>query len=263
MENNDSVSMPPVGGVAPDQPVEQPSAQPASTPLGVTSPVAPTLSKPLKTRAGGETSLLKTVIIILLALLLVGALGLAYYFFSEYRAARTNVDEQIDVAVLDAVKAREDELLAKFEEDYKYPYDSLTGPEDFGSLSLKYPRTWSAYTYKDGSSGEYLVFLHPDKIPQNPQNSTTVLALRVQIKSESFETATNRFAGFVKRGVLTSSIVQIDGHDATRYDGQFTSNFTGSVVLIKIRDKVAQIETDAEIHRDDFNKILETITFNE
>ena len=130
-------------------------------------------------------------------------------------------------------------------------------------MSLKYPKTWSAYVAKDASQGgEYDAYLHPAEVPP-VGNANTIFALHVQIKSESFETADNRYKSLVQSGKLTTSVISVGGVDATRYDGTFANNLVGSAVIFKIRDKTVTIETGAEIYRDDFAKILNTITFNQ
>lgn len=243
--------MPPVSpaGSSPNGPITSAGAYAAP-------PVAP-----VKVRSG-DSSLLRIIIIILLALLLIGALLLAYYFYVEYNAARSDVDAQIEAAVLDANKALEDELQAKFAEEEKNPYRTFTGPSDYGSLSFKYPKTWSVYIEKDASrSGDFQAYLHPEEI--HPLSNESINALSVNIVTESYEDATNRYSGKLKNGELTSSVIKINGEDATRYDGVVDRDKTGSVVLIKIRDKVATLQTDAEIYREDFDKILKTITFNQ
>ena len=134
MLNNNSPQMPPVSPVG--------SAPISSAGAYAAPPVAP-----VKVRSG-DSSLLKIIIIILLSLRLIGALLLAYYFYIEYNATRSDVDAQIEAAVLDANKVLEDELQAKFAEEEKNPYRTFTGPSDYGSLSFKYPKTWSVYVEK-------------------------------------------------------------------------------------------------------------------
>lgn len=222
------------------------------------SPISP---PPLPKTSGGEKSLLKTVIIILLTLLFLGATLLAFYFYSEYRESKTDLDAKIDAAVVDASKELEDKLEAEFAEREKTPYATFTGPADYSSLSFKYPKTWSVYIAKDASSGgEFEAYLHPGEV--SPVSATTVNALRVTIKDETTETAEKRYASALKKGNLKASIADINGESATRYDGALNKNFVGSVVILKLRDKTATIQTDAEIYRDDFNQIINSITFN-
>ncbi|MBR3232811.1 hypothetical protein IKF74_00770 [Candidatus Saccharibacteria bacterium] len=237
--------------------------QPPTMPPVMSAPapsVAPSGSAKLAKQ--GNNSLIKTVIIILLTLLLIGGLLLAYYFYNEYKLASTDVDSKVSAAVVAREKEITDKLEAEFAEREKIPYKTFTGPDDYGTLSFKYPKTWSVYVSKDASKGgDFEAYLHPVEVP--PVSNETSLALRVIIRSESFEAADNRYKGLVSSGKLSTSVISVNGTDANRYDGTLPNNLVGSIVIVKIRDKVVTLETDAEIYREDFNNIIETITFNQ
>ena len=209
-----------------------------------------------------NNSLIKTVVIVLLSLLLIGGLLLAYYFYNEYKLASTDVDAKVSAAVVAREKEITDKLEAEFAEREKLNYRTFTGPDDYGTLSFKYPKTWSVYVAKDASKGgEFEAYLHPAEVP--PISNEAVLALRVTIRSESFENADNRYKGLVSSGKLSTSVISVNGADANRYDGTLPNNLVGSIIIFKIRDKVVTMETDAEIYREDFNNIIKTITFNQ
>lgn len=222
--------------------------------------IAPSGSSKLAKQS--NNSLIKTVIIILLSLLFVGGLLLAYYFYNEYRLVSTDVDSKVNAAVVSREKEITDKLEAEFAEREKLNYKTFTGPDDYGTLSFKYPKTWSVYIAKDASKGgDYEAYLHPIEVP--PISNESPLALRVTIRSESFETAADRYKGLVTAGKLATSVISVNGTDANRYDGTLPNNLVGSLAIIKIRDKVVTMQTDAEIYREDFNSIINTITFNQ
>lgn len=233
---------------------------PPVAPAGLTPSVAPSGAQ--KLAKSSNSGLIKTIIIIFLSLLLVAAAGLAIYFYNEYKVSSTDVNSQVAAAVTTREKEITDRLEAEFAEREKIPYNTFAGPADYGSLNFKHPKTWSVYISKDASKGgDFEAYLHPGQV--HPISTTEPIALHVQIKSESFEAATNRYKGLVQNGKATSSVISVGGTDATRYDGTLTNNLVGSVVIFKIRDKTVTIETTAEIYREDFSKILDTITFNQ
>lgn len=244
--DNDSNQMPPVVSASSSAPVSSPSVAPA-----------------IKKHNSGDSSLLKVVIIILLTLLLIGALLLAFYFYTLYTSASSDLDSKIEAAVLEANKEQENLLRAEFDEQEKKPYKTFTGPADYGSLSFQYPKTWSVYIDKDASNGgNFEAYLHPLEIAPINDNQSR-FALEVYITNDTFENAASYYAQKIKDGALKSSVIQINGQDAARYDGELPNGFLGSVVIIKIRDKIAYLQTDAEIYEEDFNKIIETVTFNQ
>ncbi len=88
-------------------------------------------------------------------------------------------------------------------------------------------------------------------------------ALEVSIKTEDASTTAKRYENNIKKGVLSASAITVNSQDATRYDGTLpSSGFTGTAVTFKIRDKIVTLQTDAAIYRDDFEKILSTVTFS-
>ncbi len=229
-------------------------------PNSIIAPAHP-VDLPAKPKADAS-GVLKVAAIVLLVLLLIGAGLLAVYFYSEYQLAQTDLDNKIDAAVLDAVKAREDELEAEFAEREKTPYKTFTGPADYGSLSFKYPKTWSVYIAKDSTSSNNVeAYLHPGEVA--PISNDAIFALRVSISTGSVENITKRYDSSVNKGTLSSSVLTVNGSEtATRFDGELPNKLRGSVVVFRIRDKVVTLQSDAEIYRSDFDHILETITFS-
>ena len=233
---------------------------PPVVPAGM--PSRPSVAPYGSQKASSSSSLLKTILIIFFALTTIGAACLAVYYYNEYKTASADVSSQVNSAVTAREKEITDELEAKFAEREKIPYSIFAGPADYGSLNFKYPKTWSVYIAKDASNGgDFEAYLHPSEVPA--VNNNTIYALRVTIRSESFETANTRYKSLVQTGKLTSSVISVGGTDATRYDGQLPNNLVGSVVIFKIRDKTVTLETDAELYREDFAQILTTVTFNE
>lgn len=239
---------------------------PAGAPSGTPSPAGTPIPAPIPASKLGKpaanTNLIKTIVIVLLTLLLIGAGLLAIYFYNEYKVASTNVEAQVDAAVLTREQEITDKLEAEFAEREKNPYSTLTGPSDYGSVSFKYPKTWSVYIARDASKGgNFEAYLHPSEVPEI--SNGTILALRMTISSDTFEGVSDRYKRLVQDGKLSSSIISIQGTDATRYDGQFDNNYVGSVVIFKIRDKTVTLQTDAEIYREDFTNIINTVSFNQ
>ena len=225
-------------------------------------PGAPVASpKPIKI-PNRESSLIKTIIIILLTLLLIGASLLAFYFFTEYRSAKTDVDEQIALAVEATKKADAAALESELQEREKTPYYTFVGPSDYGRLSFEYPKTWSVYysSTNISASGGYHVYFHPYSI--GPISNSTISAFELTIRSEDYATTAKRYSNNIKKGLLSANTITINDQIVDRYDGTLPSGFQGAAVTIKIRDKVITLQTDALIYLPDFEKVLSTVKFN-
>jgi hypothetical protein len=190
------------------------------------------------------------------------ALGGAFaWALINYFDQKDTVDTKVSTAVTTAVKKQADTDAANFEAKDKQPNRQFAGPEDFGSLSFSYPKTWSTYINKDASTGTFQAYLNPVSVPTI--NSSTQYALEVTIETKNYDTILNTYTALVKKGDLKSSTVRINGVDSARLDGVFSKDIRGSAVIFKIRDKTVTIRTDADTFKPDFEALVASIKFNQ
>lgn len=220
------------------------------------------MNRILRTRTGesgaAQTWLIIGIIFIVTTVLLAGAFAWALV---NYFDQKNTVDTQVSSAVTTAVKNQADTDATTFETEEKKPNRQFAGPEDFGSLSFSYPKTWSTYVSNDASSGgTFQAYLNPVAVP--PVTNDALYALHVTIETKDYDTALNTYTSLVKKGDLTSSTIKINGVDSTRLDGNFSKNVRGSAVVFKIRDKTVTIQTDADTFRADFDALVSSIRFN-
>ena len=226
-------------------------------------PTAPNLSGAAKPKMNEKTKFI--IIIAAVSVLAVVFVVLFVLFFAKYNEAKTDLDEKIAIAVAKAEDEQAEALEKEFSEREKDPYKDFAGPEDYGSLNFKYPRTWSVYIAADATNGgDYKAFLNPNEVSSNPDSSLN--ALRVQIVNRSTEAVKAEYQKAVtaKNATLRAEEISINGTAATHYSGTIPgTEFNGHIVLFKIRDKTAILRTDSELFIDDFNKVLDTVSFNE
>jgi len=199
--------------------------------------------------------------IIGLSLLVAVAGSLAIWAYLNFNEQKTNVDGKIDLAVAEAKKEQADEDEVKFAEREKEPNRQFVGPDDFGRLTFDYPKTWSVYVEKDGSSGSYEAYLNPITVP--PVSQSQQFALRVVIEAKDYDAVVRSYESRVKSGDLRSSATSSLGHNGTRLDGSFNDNIRGSAVIYRVRDKTITLRTDADTFKPDFDALTKTINFNQ
>lgn len=204
----------------------------------------------------------KWMITSFVAIFLTLATGIfAVWAYLSYVEQKSNTDEKVNAAVSLAVKEQREKDANAYAEAQKSPNALFAGPEDYGQLSFKYPKTWGVYEVSNASSGStYKAVFNPGVIP--PHTNSQRYALRVTISNDDYEDVVSGYQSKVKSGDLTSSTVKINEQNSTRLDGNFSKDVRGSAIIIKIRDKTAIIQTDAETFTNDFNALVETITFN-
>jgi hypothetical protein len=201
------------------------------------------------------------VTVIGLAILVLGLGSFGIWAFVSYQDAQSNVDSKIDVAVAEGKKEQADEDEAKFSEREKEPNKTFKGPEDYCGLTFNYPKTWSAHVANDvKNGGDFEAYLHPNEVP--PISQDQQFALRVLIQQKDYDNVTNQFQGLVTKGDLKQSSTASQGNQGVRLDGNFTKNIRGSAVIYKCRAYTITVRSDADTFKSDFEKIIQTISYN-
>lgn len=190
------------------------------------------------------------------------SIGAAIWGFVSYNNQKTDVDSRVAEAVALAKKEQADSDEEKFTAREKEPNRQFAGPDDYGGLSFDYPKTWSVYVNKDTSSGgSYEAYLNPLTVPT--VSVSQQYALRVTIQDKDYDQVIKTYEPLVKNGSLTSSSIKVNDASGTRLDGTFSKDIKGYAVIFKIRDKTLTMRADAETFKNDFNKIVPTIKFNQ
>ena len=205
-----------------------------------------------------KSSLIETIVLVVVCLIAAAGVICAVVFFLQWREAETNVQGQIDISVAEAVEAQKSLDEANFAEREKLPNTEFVGPSDYGSLSFMYPKTWSVYVAKDASNGgDYEAYFNPVQV--EPVSDETINALRVMIYDRPIDQVKTQYESLVKNGKLSSSVYQVGDITGTLYSGQITNYVTGILLMIKINDKTAIIQTDSMNFKSDFESLIATI----
>ena len=211
------------------------------------------------------SELVKTILIIVISLVAVTFIGLFVWTLVRYNDASTDLNKKISDAVAIAEERQALELEKEFSEREKDPYRTFSGPADYGELTFEYPKTWSVYIESDAAKGgDFNAYFNPLEV--NPISDTTVNSLRLTIKNVSFDDVVEDYRRALESrdsNLKMDSITIYNETAANRYSGTIPrTEFNGYVVIFKIRDKTAILRTDSVLFEEDFNRIIETITFN-
>lgn len=257
-----SVVAPPVTTVQKFGPAAPGTANVYASPSVVASAPATTGTPVQEIDRQRRRNLIETIMIIVLSLVSAIFIGLFIWKYIEWDTVKTDVDGQVDAAVAEAVSASEEKMEAEFAEREKYPYRTFTGPVDYGSLSFEFPKTWNVYIASDASNGgDFVAYLNPSEV--YAVSTTTINALRVTITDTPFENAVKSYDGALKNGTMTVETRSIGSSVENIYRGELSKSMRGAVTLIKIRDKTVYLQTDAEIFLEEYEKLLQTVTFVE
>ena len=203
------------------------------------------------------------IAVILLSLALIGTIAFGAWSFMQYTDYKTNFDSKAELAVSEAKKEQAEIDEVKITKEREEPNRQFVGPADYGRVTFDYPKDWSVYEATNVSvgSGTYQAYLNPIVVP--PVDNEQKYAIRVIIDDRNIDTVLTEYESEVTDGNLKTSSININGVPGTRIDGNFSKTLRGSAVIFKIRDKTLTIRTDSKTFEEKFNKIVETIKFNQ
>lgn len=214
-----------------------------------------------------NVGLIKTIAIIIVSLIAVTFIGLFIWMSLQYNEVQTDVQGQIDMAVAEAKDKQAAEMEADFAEREKFPYKTFSGPADYGQLTFNYPKTWSVYIADAANKGgDFNAYFNPNQV--EAVGKDTINALRVTILNKSFEDVTADYQKKMEQkdsGLTMESVTFGKSNDITgnRYTGTIPgTDLNGYIVIFKIRDKTAVLQTDSVLFKADFDELLKTVQFN-
>lgn len=203
--------------------------------------------------------------LVLSVLLLVGAVAFGGWAYSRMQDYKNNVSAKVDSAV---GVAKQQEAAAKdaaFAEEEKQPLKTYTGPGTYGSVTIHYPKTWSAYVNDDTGNSPFVDgYFYPSVVP-DIQSQNSAFALRVRIIQDSYSSVLAGIATYVQNGsakVTPYSAPKVPSVIGSRIDGKLTSLKSGSMIVLPLRNTTLELWTEAPAFTNDFNtNILPNFTF--
>ena len=201
--------------------------------------------------------------LILSIVFLVAVLSFGGWAFTSRQDYKNNTDQKVALAVTAAESAESARKDKQFAEASKNPLKTYTAPEQFGSLALQYPRTWSAYVDTGNNGADDLDgYFNPDVVPTlNDENST--FALRLQVLDRKYSDVLRSFSSTEEVMITPYALPKLPKVVGVKLTGQIEREKQGVMVLLPVRDKTLQVYTESQSFENDFNNIiLANLTFS-
>lgn len=203
-------------------------------------------------RGGVDPLLIPLVICVVITLALA---GFSVWAYGQYIDHKENVDTKIVTAVGEAEAEQRTVLEAQFAQQEKNPLKTYTSSGNSGSITLKYPKTWSAYIEEaEDGTATLQVYIHPNYVPA--LKSDVALALRASLEARPYAQEVKSYDSAVVEGELTAKPVKKAGVTGVRFDGTIEDGIEGTLVIFPVRDKTLKIWTESTSFRDDFDNII-------
>ena len=215
------------------------------------------------------------ILTVLFGLLTIGAGVVFVMIFSEYNHYKNDQEQIIQNAV---DKARENER-EKRNEDFAWArkgwdvsdqgivsplkFAHFKSPEKFGAIEFDYPLTWSVYQKNDATkitdTNRYDVYF--DEGIVKPATDGSSHALHIKLESRLYEIVLKDFQKNIDQGQLKAVPYVLPGrtgddYTGVRLDGKLETGASGTLILLKAREKTLSIRSDLSNYHLDFLEIV-------
>ena len=206
------------------------------------------------------------VALIVVSVVLAGMIGFGTWAFMSRQDYKNNSDKKAEAAADVRQKETENADAKLYAEQAKNPLTTHKAPDQFGGVTIQYPKTWSGYVVEGKSSGKPVNdYFHPAVVPDVSDKKNSY-ALRIQVEDKAYDAVLKTYQNDVESKKLTATpyaLPKVPETVGTRFDGEIGQEKQGSVVVLPMRNMTLKIWTEAPGYLADFNGIiLANLTFS-
>ncbi len=195
---------------------------------------------------------------------LVVAVVLAISAYSGEEKYKNNDQVLINQAVNTAEAKQATQLAHKYKIESENPFTSYTGPSQYGSVHIAYPKNWSGYV--DTSGGNPLEGYFSPGIVPSISGSGSIFPLRVEISSNSYSSQLSQYTGeqtSLKLNITPYVLKKVPSVTGVIIKGAFKPNEQGIMVMFPLRTDTLSIWTESMQYANIFtNQILPNVSFS-
>lgn len=213
-----------------------------------------------------DGSAVMTLVVALLTVGLIAALTFGFWAFTGKQDYKNNVDEKIAVATDAARKAEAEKQVALAAEAAKSPVATYRGPDTYGTVTVSYPKTWSAYVDTTGQSEALLDGYFAPRVVPSINDTASVFALRVQVLNQPYASVVQQQSNAQESGqvaISPYSLPKLPKVVGIKVTGKLQNGKDGTLIILPLRDKTLQLSTEGTQYINDFNTyVLPNATFS-
>lgn len=203
--------------------------------------------------------------LVLMVLLFLSAASFAVWAFSGRQDFKNNVDKKIAAAVTVAEQKQQQADAANYAQQEKQPLRTYVGPAQFGNITVKYPKTWSAYASDSGTSGNPIDgYFQPGTVP-NTTDPNSSYALRVMLLQQAYDQVMQQFQGGLASKALTVApyaLPKVPSVVGSRIEGQIEPQKQGVMIVLPLRNMTLEVWTESANFKSDLDtNILPNFSF--
>ena len=209
---------------------------------------------------------ISTLLVAFIGVCIVLVVSLVFGF--NYYSKANKYKNDANALIAQAVTAAESQQAIKLENQFKIesenPFTSYTGPSQYGSLYVPYPKNWSAYINTSGSN-PLDGYFNPGVVP-SIGGSGSLFALRVQINPNTYSQQLQQYTGQQQSlglSITPYQLKKVPQVTGVLIQGQIEPNKTGDMVMLPDRTNTLELWTESTNYNSIFlNQILPNVTFS-
>jgi hypothetical protein len=200
--------------------------------------------------------------LVLAIILLIAVTVFGVWAFGSRQDYKNNVDAKVAVATKIAQQQAATAETVQLAQAEKRPFNVYRGPEQYGSIVVTYPRTWSGYVDDTNTASSTPVngFFAPGVVP-SLSNAASIFSLQVQVLNQSYAQTVQSLSSVGKKNAVTSSaysLPKLPNIVGVKLVGPLNSGQTANVtmVVLPVRADTIEISTVGNTYLDDFNNVI-------
>ncbi len=202
---------------------------------------------------------------LVLGILLIASLIFGFWAFSGRQKYRDNSAQLVSQAVSSAVaQQKAADSKASSSNTGQNPLLEYIGPQEYGTIELYYPGTWSSYVDLSDSNGNPLDgYFYPGTLPSVTDDGTYNFALRLQVNGNSYASQLQNYQQNNQVTVSAYSLPKVPSVVGVMITGQIENESTGTLVILPLRTESLELWTEGTAYESQFtNDILANLSFS-
>jgi hypothetical protein len=214
----------------------------------------------------GAISLL-SIFSTLVTVLLVVAMIMSVSFYNGEKKYKNDSNQLVTTAVTAAKEQQQTSDQNAFAKESLEPLQPFVGPEAYGTVTVYYPKTYSAYIVVNNSNSMPVNgYFEPGYVP-DISNQANAFALRVEVNTETYDQVLAQYTTLAQQGTVTIkpySLPKVPSVVGVKITGNIQTNVkNGIMIVLPLRTTTLQVWTEATQYESNFNTlILPNISFS-
>lgn len=207
----------------------------------------------------GAISLL-SIFSTLITLLFIGTLCACVVLYNGEHKYKNDSNQLVASAVTTAKQQQQATDQSKFTAESLEPLQSFVGPEAYGTVTVYYPKTYSAYVIVNSNDSIPVNgYFEPEYVPDTT-NQANAFALRVEVNSTSYNQVLSQYTSLAKQGSVTIapySLPKVPSVVGVKITGNIETDVqNGIMIVLPLRNTTLEVWTEASQYDNYFNTLI-------